>query len=101
MGKKSENKPKRIRVFAPHMPCRHATHAGSWYTQQPQRLSEELKQWLAQVDASTVSNASSVRAIIGPHAGYAYSGPTAAYAYRFIDPTKVYALDSSELVTAE
>ena len=26
-----------------------------------------------------------VRAVIAPHAGYAYSGPTAAYAYRFVN----------------
>ena len=27
-----------------------------------------------------------MKAIIGPHAGYRYSGPTAAWAYKNIDP---------------
>ena len=27
--------------------------------------------------------------VIAPHAGFSYSGPTAAYAYRHIDPTRV------------
>jgi len=29
-----------------------------------------------------------LKAIIGPHAGFAYSGPTAAWAYKNIDPEK-------------
>jgi len=29
-----------------------------------------------------------LKAIIGPHAGYAYSGPCAAWSYINIDPTK-------------
>lgn len=32
-------------------------------------------------------SSSSSRAIIAPHAGYAYSGPTMAYAYAHLDPT--------------
>jgi len=30
-----------------------------------------------------------VRALIGPHAGFSYSGPTAGHAYRYIEPSKV------------
>lgn len=32
---------------------------------------------------------SSVKAIIAPHAGYAYSGPTMAYAYAHLDPKSI------------
>ena len=81
---------------------RQASHAGSWYTDDRSELDASLAEWLEDVDASALPQPLSVcektpdsealplpisncRAIIGPHAGYAYSGPAAAYAYRAID----------------
>ena len=67
------------------MASRTASHAGSWYTADPVELSAQLAGWLAAVDVSC----GAARAIIAPHAGYSYSGSTAACAFRHIQPTKV------------
>lgn len=77
---------------------RQATHAGSWYSANKAQLTSQLKGWLERVPASTTpigsasSQAGSVsvpspgaRAIIAPHAGYSYSGPAAAWAYKSVD----------------
>ena len=79
---------------------RRAYHAGSWYDDNPDALDNALSKFL--VDASenktdayeTESTTDSEnngapeqrhtgipRACISPHAGFAYSGPTAAYSY--------------------
>ncbi|KAI9309135.1 MEMO1 protein [Cunninghamella echinulata] len=69
---------------------RSATHAGSWYTNSKTRLNSELEKNLI---AATVKDTSlpikDVRAIIAPHAGYSYSGPTAAYAYKSINVSNI------------
>ncbi|EMD65891.1 hypothetical protein GGP41_010670 [Bipolaris sorokiniana] len=80
------------------MVTRKASHAGSWYTDNGQLLSQQLDGWLGAVPASTtpIGSASSqkgqvsiptpsARAIIAPHAGYSYSGPAAAWAYKSAD----------------
>jgi AmmeMemoRadiSam system protein B len=67
---------------------REASHAGSWYTDQGEVLSEQLEGWLAAVETSNDPSTPS-RALISPHAGYSYSGPTAAWAYRAIDPSAI------------
>ncbi|KAF2254476.1 UPF0103-domain-containing protein [Trematosphaeria pertusa] len=77
---------------------RQPTHAGSWYTDDEAVLSRELDRWLSQVPSSTtpIGTESSqggavsiptpnARAIIAPHAGYSYSGPAAAWAYKSAD----------------
>jgi MEMO1 family protein len=78
---------------------RQAKHAGSWYEDDRRVLAQTLQGFLdrAELDSNNSSNInnarfiaaldenereSSVRALIVPHAGYSYSGPTAAYAYR-------------------
>jgi MEMO1 family protein len=60
---------------------RRAQHAGSWYEDDESLLNATLSRYLAiaQVDDTT---ASPLRGLIGPHAGYSYSGPTAAWAYK-------------------
>lgn len=85
---------------------RRASHAGSWYTDDPAELDSSLTEWLSSVDSKSLPSpldtctlhptASSLalplprcRAIIGPHAGYSYSGQPAAYAYACIDPTTI------------
>ncbi|KAJ3324431.1 Protein memo1 [Boothiomyces sp. JEL0866] len=64
---------------------RPATHAFSWYEGNPQILNQQLDQFLN----STNVQPSNARAIIAPHAGYRYSGETAAYAYNAISPETI------------
>lgn len=66
-------------------PTRRPTHAGSWYTSSASELASQLSGWLAEAQSSC----GSARAIIAPHAGYSYSGPTAAWAYKHIDRTNI------------
>ncbi|KAF2476660.1 UPF0103-domain-containing protein [Lindgomyces ingoldianus] len=83
------------------MATRPATHAGSWYSDNKATLTRQLDQWLAAVPSSTtpIGTASSqqgsvsipqkgVRAVIAPHAGFTYSGPAAAWAYKSVDWSK-------------
>lgn len=64
---------------------RKAVHAGSWYDANPKKLQEELSDYLAQADKTLPSDAK-LKALIGPHAGLAYSGPNAGWAYKNINP---------------
>lgn len=59
-----------------------ASHAGSWYTHVPQTLAEQLNSWLG----AAVKTVERAKAVICPHAGYSYSGPTAAWAYKHLNP---------------
>ena len=54
---------------------------GSWYPADPDRLARDVDRYLA--DAVTAP-AGDVRALIAPHAGLMYSGPVAAYAYKWL-----------------
>ncbi|KAF2102398.1 UPF0103-domain-containing protein [Rhizodiscina lignyota] len=80
------------------MTTREASHAGSWYADDGKKLSGQLDGWLDQVPsaAKCIGSESSkhdtvplpstrARIIIAPHAGYAYSGPAAAWAYKSLD----------------
>ena len=63
---------------------RRATHAqAGWYETDKTVLQGQLKSWLAAADQPTDSAVP--RALIVPHAGYSYSGPTAAWGYKHID----------------
>ncbi|KAK4472444.1 hypothetical protein MN116_003697 [Schistosoma mekongi] len=64
---------------------RRASHAGSWYSGDRARLNKQLQDWLSEVTVTRQP----ARAIISPHAGYDYSGPCAAFAYKQIDPRLV------------
>ncbi|GAB5361477.1 hypothetical protein AAMO2058_000716500 [Amorphochlora amoebiformis] len=66
---------------------REASHAGTWYTDNGSKLAKQLNQWLSEAKVDLKSEPT--KAIIAPHAGYSYSGPTAAYAYKFINPKNV------------
>jgi predicted class III extradiol MEMO1 family dioxygenase len=71
-------------------------HAGSWYSNDAQELDRQLGQFLDAASTETRPSSSSsssssatprktrVRAVICPHAGYSYSGSTAAYAYQAV-----------------
>ncbi|KAF4351123.1 hypothetical protein G4B88_015904 [Cannabis sativa] len=65
---------------------RRASHAGSWYSDDPKKLGEELEGWLRE---SGVTKSPQVRGVIAPHAGYSYSGRAASYAFGNIDPTNI------------
>ena len=58
---------------------RRSTIAGSWYPGTEQALGRTIDGYLAQVDQPPVEG--ELLALISPHAGYTYSGQTAAYAY--------------------
>lgn len=65
---------------------RKASHAGSWYTDNKEELDKELSTYL--MDAKRgVKRGEKIKGIIAPHAGFSYSGPTAAWAYINIDPS--------------
>ncbi|KAI9682019.1 MAG: hypothetical protein M1817_000073 [Caeruleum heppii] len=71
------------------MSTRHASHAGSWYTDSGPKLSAQLDGWLGDVprhiEGVGEMPEKGARVIIAPHAGYSYSGPAAAWAYASLD----------------
>ncbi|KAL9103475.1 MAG: hypothetical protein Q9163_001471 [Psora crenata] len=75
------------------MTTRPASHAGSWYSNDGSTLLHGLEEWLARVNPSVSGHGTlpqpGARVIIAPHAGYAYSGPAAAWAYRALDISQV------------
>jgi len=71
---------------------RRAYHAGSWYDDNPNALHATLNDFMIQAQptettpmigqSDTLHALKDIpRSIIAPHAGYSYSGPTAAHAY--------------------
>lgn len=54
--------------------------AGQFYPADPALLQRDIEGYLDQ--ASLPDDLGSVRAVIAPHAGYVYSGPTAGYAFK-------------------
>ncbi|KAJ6610045.1 MEMO1 family [Mycena sp. CBHHK59/15] len=69
---------------------RDASHAGDWYTADAKELDAELSGWLDLVESTEEPcPVKGCKAIIAPHAGYAYSGPAAAWAYKSIDTTGI------------
>mmetsp|Transcript_11651 Transcript_11651/g.29668 ORF Transcript_11651/g.29668 Transcript_11651/m.29668 type:complete len:300 (+) Transcript_11651:88-987(+) len=71
---------------------RRATHAGSWYSDKAEVLERELASYLSTAAPGTIGGLHpkrKLKAIIGPHAGYSYSGKTAAFGYVDIDPSKI------------
>ena len=63
---------------------RSASHSGSWYDSTKSTLDKKLSKWLS--EASPMLQPNLLRAIIAPHAGYDYSGATAAWSYININP---------------
>jgi AmmeMemoRadiSam system protein B len=61
---------------------RRAAVAGSWYSDDPSRLTDDIDRYLSQ--AHVESTSSRARALIAPHAGLLYSGPVAAFAYKLL-----------------
>ncbi len=63
---------------------RKATCAGDWYPKSPIELTKQIATYFAEAEKVTLEN--SISALIVPHAGYIYSGKTAAKAYKPGDP---------------
>ena len=57
--------------------------AGSWYPGTKDALARTVDDYLAKVDQEPV--AGELLGLVSPHAGYAYSGQTAAYAYHQLE----------------
>ncbi|KAF4959719.1 hypothetical protein FGADI_1493 [Fusarium gaditjirri] len=67
---------------------RPAAKAGEWYVEEPTLLRSQLKGFLAAVPESLDGVSLPIpeaRVIIAPHAGYKFSGPCAAWAYKTLD----------------
>jgi AmmeMemoRadiSam system protein B len=60
--------------------------AGSWYPGKPDALLATVQTYLKRVKAPQIKEP--VVGLIAPHAGYFYSGPTAAYAYSGVQGQK-------------
>ena len=69
---------------------RRAYHAGSWYTNDTEALNAELSQNLNKAGESAEIPPKVLKAIIGPHAGFRFSGPNAAWAYKNIKDANMY-----------
>jgi AmmeMemoRadiSam system protein B len=61
-------------------PIRKSVIAGSWYPGNPETLKDDISHYIE--DASIPEIQGKPSCIISPHAGYLYSGPVAAYAYK-------------------
>lgn len=76
------------------MAVREASHAGSWYSGNGRQLTTQLDHWLSKVPEKGLIPGieklpvPGARVVISPHAGYAYSGPAAAWAYQCLDLSK-------------
>ena len=57
--------------------------AGSFYPDEPDELRSLIEKFLD--EAKVIKHHGSLRALIVPHAGYIYSGPVAAFAYKLLE----------------
>ncbi|RCK64157.1 hypothetical protein Cantr_10802 [Candida viswanathii] len=79
------------------MSVRSATHAGTWYTNSPVKLRRQLDEFFAKAKAlktplsgeDASRGIEGARILIGPHAGYAYSGERLAETFNAWDTSKV------------
>ena len=65
---------------------RESVLAGSWYPASPEELRKTIDGFLSRVPPTDVPG--QLSALISPHAGYAYSGQVAAYAYKLLEKQK-------------
>ncbi|MGA8261027.1 MAG: AmmeMemoRadiSam system protein B [Arenicellales bacterium] len=65
---------------------RPAAVAGMFYEGSPGRLRQDVAGFLSRAVLADAEGASAPKAIIAPHAGYIYSGPTAGFAYATVKP---------------
>jgi AmmeMemoRadiSam system protein B/AmmeMemoRadiSam system protein A len=60
---------------------RPSIHAGTWYPGKESELKDTIQSYLNQTRGKVGGE---VIALVAPHAGYLYSGPVAAYAYKIV-----------------
>lgn len=65
-----------------HADIRPSPIAGQWYPGNPQRLAETVDRMLEAAPAASVPG--EIVGLVVPHAGYVYSGPVAARAFRLV-----------------
>jgi len=65
--------------------CYTTIYFHQFYFEPAKDLASQLDGWLSKVDRKDCQT----RAIIAPHAGYRYSGESAAYAYKHLVPNKI------------
>ena len=91
-GKTNVERPRPTRMNNGYI--RRAYHAGSWYSDDEAILNGTLSRYLTAASndyskrtksGSASTESSSLRGIICPHAGFSYSGPTAAYGYSHLE----------------
>ena len=63
------------------MKVRQAALAGQWYSKDPEALRLSIEKYLAEAPEK-LSKETDIRALVVPHAGHYWSGPTAAVGYR-------------------
>jgi MEMO1 family protein len=74
---------------------REAKYAGSFYPSKKEQLNEMLDSFLEKVPEKEVRK---IKAVVVPHAGYVFSGQTAAFAYKLLSkqkPTRIILLGPS------
>ena len=62
---------------------RPASHAGTWYQNSPDLLSQEISSYLS--NSKKLTNKGYLKSIIAPHAGYRFSGQISAHSFINID----------------
>jgi len=60
--------------------------AGMFYPSDPKQLKNQINSFLDDIESSEIFN--NVKGIISPHAGYVYSGKTAAYGFKTLSDKK-------------
>ncbi len=83
-----------------YIAVRYPAVAGTFYPSDPHELRGLLGRYL---DAVPLSAMEGIRALIAPHAGYVYSGPVAAYAYKQLqnltpEPRTIYLIGPAHYV---
>ena len=63
---------------------RFASHSGSWYDDNPMKLSKELDKYLSA--SNRYDEYKSLKSVIVPHSGLCYGGPVAAKAFINVNP---------------
>ncbi|NMC45910.1 MAG: AmmeMemoRadiSam system protein B [Chloroflexi bacterium] len=69
-------------MFNGEIDIRPSPIAGTWYSDRPVELQQEITGYLSRANLPAIEG--KVIGLVAPHAGYRYSGPTAAYAYRAV-----------------
>ena len=65
-----------------HQSIRAPAVSGQFYPADADQLNEQIRTYLDQANVQSTVNPPRIKAVIVPHAGYIYSGPVAATAYR-------------------